>query len=545
MNIPKVALLLVFLVSLFVRTYKLTSVPNGFYNEEVTNAYVGRYILQNGVDLYGNPWPLIYFDKFRDYPPVLPMYLSGAATYIFGMTEFAARIPIAFLGALTVLPVYALTLTLSGSVVAGLAAGLFVGIFPWHVVLSRTTAEGVVGFIVFIWGLQLLTRGLRHNSVRSVLYSVPVFVLTYFLYPSLRILVPLIWLPVPFLFIRRNPVMTRAVILIMVFFIALTSFIASTYWGKGRFEQTSLFRSIPIREQIQSNSEALSNDEGQNRVLLARIFHNKAVLYTREFISQYFSYFSPRYLFMAAGGQYRYYNVPDQGLLYIVTVPLLVLGLYFMGRISDKFQFFILYLLAITPLPSALTVDFVPHVHRSMFMILPLAYLAAVGFAGIWHSGRTGKLLAFVFAVALSVEVIYFWHMYDRHNASLQSVLRNDGEKQMVWYVNENFHLYEDIIIPMKERIPMYFLYFSRNLDKSLAGKFRTEIQIDRIGKVRFVDDWCPSKQVSHADLSADTLIVENGDCPQPEGYTQVHMMLRADSTQAYRFLVPTEAKSI
>ena len=92
-------LIAVFLLALFLRLYKLGSLPWGLYEEEVTNAYVGRFILQNGVDLYGNRFPLLYFDKFGDSPPVLPLYIAGLATYVFGFTEFGSRFSTAFIGA--------------------------------------------------------------------------------------------------------------------------------------------------------------------------------------------------------------------------------------------------------------------------------------------------------------------------------------------------------------------------------------------------------------------------------------------------------------
>jgi len=70
-------LFLTLLLSLFLRFYKLSEIPFGFHQDEVVNAYVGKFILKNGFDLYGNSWPIFYFDKWGDYPPVLPMYFSG------------------------------------------------------------------------------------------------------------------------------------------------------------------------------------------------------------------------------------------------------------------------------------------------------------------------------------------------------------------------------------------------------------------------------------------------------------------------------------
>src|SRR3990167_10980877 len=140
----------IFLLALVLRIINLGDLPHGFFEEEVTNAYVGRFIFQNGKDLYGNIFPLLYFDKFHDYPPVLPMYISGLGTFLFGNSEFAARFPTALIGALTVFPVFGIATLLS---LSGLFAAFLLAILPWHIVLSRTGAEGVIGLYVFVLGL--------------------------------------------------------------------------------------------------------------------------------------------------------------------------------------------------------------------------------------------------------------------------------------------------------------------------------------------------------------------------------------------------------
>ena len=156
----KYAIWLIFFLAFFLRVYRLDVLPFGFYEEEVTNAYVGRFILENGKDLYGNRWPILYFDKFGDFPPVLPLYLSGLSTYLFGFTEFAARFPTALVGALTVFPLFALAQFFLKEKRASLLAALFLAIAPWHVVLSRTSAEGIMGFAVYTWGLLWLLAGI-------------------------------------------------------------------------------------------------------------------------------------------------------------------------------------------------------------------------------------------------------------------------------------------------------------------------------------------------------------------------------------------------
>lgn len=532
----------IFLLALFLRTYQLRTLPHAFYNEEVTNAYVGRFILLNGKDLYGNAWPLLYFDKFGDYPPVLPMYLSGIGTFIFGVNEFGARFPIALFGALGVFPMYFLSKLVFEDSKMGWFSSFLLAVLPWHVVLSRTTAEGVVGFTIFSLALYFMLKGLQVSSKSFVFTSAALLFLCYFLYPGLRIIIPLALLPTPFLYRRIGMKGKLLAVGLIAFFFILTLSISSTQWGRGRFLQTSLFHSPEVASRISAHLQALSNDEGSNNILIARIFHNKVTGYFREAIEQYLSYFSVKFLFLEGGiGQYRYYNVPNQGLLYISLIPLFFISILMTRKKNINTQVFnyFIYMLVITPITAAVTVDFVPHAHRSMFMIIPFILLATYGFYTIWGIRFKSVSIAFLFFPLLLFEFIYFWHQYSAHSASLQSVLRNDGDRELVLRLKEERNKYSRVIMPVFERLPIYYLYFTNNFDPSLAGKFRTELRIDSVDNIEFFRDWCPSKLIKADSLSPKTLVVDNGDCEGRRGYNDIALTMRKDSTRAYRFLIP------
>lgn len=81
-SFAKIVLISIIVLATAARLIFLDTLPKSPHADEVMNAYVGRYILQNGFDLYGNPWPLIYFDNFGDYPNIMPMYLSGIFTIL-------------------------------------------------------------------------------------------------------------------------------------------------------------------------------------------------------------------------------------------------------------------------------------------------------------------------------------------------------------------------------------------------------------------------------------------------------------------------------
>ncbi len=176
-----IGLAAVLVIALTFRLWHLGTVPYGFHNDELMNGYVGRFILQNGLDLYGHKWPLLYFDNFGDYPNVIPMYISGATTFILGVSELAVRLPIALVGSMGVLPVYYLARLTIHDKKWSLLASLLVALTPWHIVLSRATSEGILAATVFLTGACLMLYGNKRQSITLLLSSAPFFLLTYFL----------------------------------------------------------------------------------------------------------------------------------------------------------------------------------------------------------------------------------------------------------------------------------------------------------------------------------------------------------------------------
>lgn len=531
-------LFIIFFLSLILRLYKLGEIPFGFHADEIMNGYVGRYILLNGKDLYGNPWPIFYFDRFGDYPSVIPMYLSGLATFIFGVNEFAVRFPSAFLGALFVFPVFFLGRLIFRNEKVALIGALLAAILPWHIVLSRATSEGILGLTVFSFALFLLLRGLENKDKLLIIWSFVLLIITYFLYPSFRILTPLALLPLPFL-VKTTKKVKSGLLFSIIFFIFLSSWISSSEWGQGRFLQTFLFRDKEVSLQIKSSLEVLSNDEGSDNITLARIFHNKPIAYAQKLAQQYLSYFSPEFLFTKGGLPSRYV-VPEVGLLPFTFFLLIIFAFLPKDKgINKRFFSYFIYLLLIAPLPAALTTDDVPNLHRAIFMILPLVLIATFGFSKIKNFRYKIFSPYLLLGLFLIIEFIYFFHQYFRHTASLKSFLRNDGNRELMLSLKKKENDFQKIMISTYDTLPLYYLFFNNNFDSSLAGKFRRNIEINQIGKVEFVEDRCPSRKIQIEKLHPETLIIDNGDCEGKTYLKEIELIMRKDSTEAFKLLVP------
>lgn len=526
----------IFISALLFRTIHLSVLPYSMHADEVVNTFVGRYILLHGVDPNGNAWPVLYFDKFGDYPPVLPMYLSGFATFLFGVNAFASRIPSAFFGSLLIFPVFFLTKRFFNEKI-GLTAAAILAIFPWHIVLSRASSEGIIALTCFAFALLFFIKGFKENKYAIISTSVVLFCLTYLLYPSFRIITPLSVFPFIFLFKEKRQKI--AVLCISLFCVGLTLLISSTVWGKGRFTQTSVFTNQDVIRGITIDNQIFSNDEGANNIFLARVFHNKITGYYSVLANNYLAYFSPGYLFSQEGRPDRYV-VPQQGLLLLVFIVFFISLFLFDAKDIRKSPFhYLFYLLLISPIPAALTVDDSPNIHRSITMIIPLVIFIALGIHALINlfdkeSIFEKRAIAGTIIVVICVQFVYFFHQYAVSQTSYKSILRNDGNKELVMYIEKHRNTYKKIIVPSAFSLSAYYVFYTNNFQERKFGKF---ITVDTIDNIEFRGIDCPSYSIAKKERTKNLLVVDNALCSIREGYSKLAAITRKDGTVAFTIL--------
>ncbi len=533
----KILIFLIFLFAAFLRLYNLSSLPFNFHLDEVQSTFVGRYTLLHFRDPYGNFFPLNYFNLFGDYPPIIPMYLSGIATFIFGVNEFAARFPSAFFGALAVFPIYLFTKLLLKNSRIAIFSAFFISILPWHIVLSRASGESVIGITILLFGLYLLFKSVQRNKYLYALFACLLLLLTYYIYPSFRILIPLILLPLPIIFYKTK--MRNVMIVILAICCISTLLIASTPWGKGRFNQTSLFTNPGIATNVKDANISLSVDESS--ILVARIFDNKIIGYAKVLLNQYLSYFSPNYLFLRGGYPLRY-SVRDDGLIYIIFC-IFIAGLLLPSsrRFRSKYLIYLLYLLLVAAIPAALTIDDVPNIRRSTFMLIPIVIFASIGLDNIFvsiknYSKYFSIFVLIVFSLILTGEFIFFWHQYAQHNASNISYLRNDGDKEAILYLLKHKGEFKTIYAP--PGLISYYLFFGNDFG---VKRFSLGLNLKQLDNIKFFkyNDLCFGDKMPVGNNLARNLYVENGDCVIPDNLYTSKLILRHDSTRVYVFLHP------
>ena len=101
----RIYLLIILAIALFLRVLWLGTIPNGFSCDEASYAYDSYSILHTLRDQHGAFLPFFVraIDDYRE-----PLYILFAIPFIkiFGLNEFAARLPAAVIGVATVLVLY-------------------------------------------------------------------------------------------------------------------------------------------------------------------------------------------------------------------------------------------------------------------------------------------------------------------------------------------------------------------------------------------------------------------------------------------------------
>lgn len=487
-HLPLILLALITLLGLVIRFYKLGQAPAGLYLDEAGQGYSAYSILKTGKDEFGKASPMA-FRSFNDFKTPVYIYLIAPLIPIFGLTPFTVRFPSFIFSVATFPLLYFFILRLSPnkkfSVSLALLSVLFLAISPWHTLFGRTNFECNVALLLMLAGFYLFYLGLKKPIM--ITFASLVLALALPAYHSQRLLVPLISL---ILFIRhRKTLLTKKHLPFLVVGLVIAGIItfptiqvARTPGFLARAAGLNIFSHI---RQLPSGT--LEWYKGPLHALINSSWY----LSTKEFISLYFSYFSPRQMFFLGDYGPRS-SFPDLSTFFIWQLPLYLYGLYLF--ITDKtlkeLRFFFLVLLLTAPIPAAVTRDPYSTI-RALPMVVPLSLLMALAAVKIISYKRKLALVTLLGLTAYSVLKLYssviilnehfrapYWNygwrqVVNRLNTLNQSLpvvvdnARNEPYIQILFFTKLDPETYqrENFEVPLSE----YYTNMSRNTTKKIG----------------------------------------------------------------------------
>ncbi|MBI2420747.1 MAG: glycosyltransferase family 39 protein [Candidatus Levybacteria bacterium] len=540
-----VILSLIFLIGIFLRFYRLSEFPVGFHIDEAISAVNGYFISQTGKDSNNDRFPL-QTEVFGDYNPTGYAYLTIFPIKLFGLNEFSTRFPGALLGALTILACFLLAYSLFKNKTVSLLSAFLVAISPWHINFSRSSEETLISLFFVVLGFALIFLSFANQKIKFIIFGTMLLIVSYFMYFTPRIFVPLIFLAILVLLFnfwheQKNIKYKNYLLLSFAFLTILAFFLVFITEGGGdRFKQISVFNSLGTNlvkeEQIREDGVMHTN------VKITQLFHNKITNNFSAYASNYLDYFSGNFLFIK-GGLPIWFRTEGIGLVYLVELPFLLIGIVLLSVNKNKMYKLPLLWLLIAPLAAAMTIDDIPNVRRSLVMLPMIEIISAFGFLYILK--KTSKLLRisviFITAIFLIYNFVSFIHQYFAHMPIHKNWYRNEGFGEMVKTVKNSYGKADKIIITKDAGgiYPLILFYMQYDPKTYQLEGSPKDAPYKGFGKFFFVPQACPSTDKDDRFPKGRLIYVDNGTCLDSKILLDKKKTFidRRDRTRAFRIV--------
>jgi 4-amino-4-deoxy-L-arabinose transferase-like glycosyltransferase len=436
-------ILVVFIFALVVRFWRLSDYPVSLSMDEASVGYNAYSILKTARDEFGELLPLA-FKSVGDYKPPVDIYLTVPSISIFGLNEFAVRFHVALIGALSSLLFIYFIRSLGLSWLAAIMTGLWVALVPWHLHFSRGSFAGLNAMIITVLGTWLFIKWTKKKQKFLLIGSGMAFSFAVWGYHAERIFIPLLVVSLFYIFKSRinfaraktKKQLRQAALVVLFFAIPFLYLTFLTPAIRERAGSTSI-----IREQTLTSVLHLDgySDLGE------AIFDNNYYLIFRHWMGKYLNYFDLR-LWFWKGMQFTPPGYPDMGLLYLVDLPIILLGIYSLIRSKNKeMKRLALFWFFAGPLPASLTMN-EQHPLRALIWFPAFALLMANGFEFISTKLKRTKLLV-LYLIVLLVNFVYFFDIYTKHFPRFFSEYWQYGYKEIALYACEHKDEYDNVFI--------------------------------------------------------------------------------------------------
>lgn len=503
-------LVLIIILAAALRFYNISGTPPSLNWDEVSHGYNAYSILKTGKDEWGVSFPTI-FRAYGDYKLPVYIYATALSEFIFGLNSFSVRLPSVLAGIGSVLFTFLLAGRLFDKRAAFLAA-LLMAVEPWGLFLSRGAFEANLSLFLILAGFYSFIIGLKRHKI--LLLSSLFFGLSLWTYNSSRIFVPLllvtlaliykkellkVWEKNKKLFTFCLPRTGRywSIVLFAFFFVPMLWQLFTTT-GQARYGWVAIIDEGAVSEINNLRSKSgLSPD-------LSRLIYNKATFFLYRFGQNWFSHFSPDFLFVKGGTNYQF-NIPGHGLLYPINALFFIAGIIILLKKQDKISWLLLSWLLLAPIPSSLTRE-APHTLRAVTMLPVPMIITALGLNGALDRFRRLSVpLTIAYIVLLSVFVEGYLTNYFTKYRVEYSWAWQYGYQGAVDYVKENYGRYDKVIVTKKYGEPHeFFLFYGTSENASWLWeptKYRNDPNlirfyqsnwywVDRFDKFYFVNDW-------------------------------------------------------
>lgn len=449
-------LILICLFSLFLNVYKKSD--NRCLNaDEAAFGYNAYSILQTGKDEYGTFFPL-RLKSFGDYKMPLYSYFSVPFIGALGLNETSTRALNDLLALLFPIAVFFLAKEFfDNNRVALLSSFLVAASLGLHL-LGRQAHESYLAALLITLSSFWIIKALKRPTPLLVSLLSFFSFLSLFAYQSSRVFILFfIVFGAIYLFISKKNIQKQrmarfAVLCLSVIFILFS--ITDVIYKPERVKNLLFFNNTGFSLKInQFRAEGGSH-----------LFYNKLTIGIKDLTSEYSKYFSPQFLIIN-GDENPRFGFPDMGIITPVEYLFLFIGLYFLFRYKERWRFFLLSLLLMSPLSASLTWAGLS-LSRSLFLLIPILIISSYGIIKSFESNKKNYMIfLLVFIVLELFFFVYSWDLYLNHYPKRGLVIYSQqcGYKQLGEYVKTNYNKFNRFYISPEHGEPYIFLLFYLN----------------------------------------------------------------------------------
>lgn len=460
--------------------------PPSLYSDEVSYAYNAYSILKTGRDEHGVFLP-VSLRAFGNWGPPLQAYLMIPTVALFGLKEISVRIPSALLGVFSIFISYSLVKELFSNNRSreklALLTAFFLTISPWHLHQSRSAMLVMVALFFFM--LAVLTFLLRLKKRGYLYLSAISFSLSIYAYFGMQLTVFLILLYLSCRYFKnllsiKKTVIFSAIVGLVLLAPLIIGFSAQSNIIFGRASRVSIFFDQGIKLKIWE----LQTEDGVSGIgpTSSLFFHNKPYLYSLDIIKRFFSHLEGKFLF-TSGDLAPPFQIPNQGVLYLVEALFLPLGLFYLIKNKEENRYLIVIWLMLALIPASLTF-MTPAQNRTFNAVFPLAVLSAYALISFRPlNNRYSKFWQFI------IVLTYFFSSH-QYLLNYYKVLPYDyshqwlyGFKEVTNYLNKNKQDFSKVIfLPETGMSYIYVLFYNRYPPQKYQIEAKHDYTSDRFG---------------------------------------------------------------
>jgi hypothetical protein len=367
---------------------------------------------------------------------------------------------------------------MSGKKMVGMITSLLLAINPWAIFFGRTAFENLFSHVFYLGGLYFLTK--RKTTLKNDIVGLLMLILGSLAYIGGKPIFPLLVILTGIyrMLVSKEANVKRGVVLVSIGLVVFVGYIFVLYNSPAgkRLDEVGAGKEKIVAEV--NDQRHVSLEMGVWRDITV----NKVSVNARYYLDRYLNTFSAKEIFYQSDTVFDLFNIPNVGYLYLIDAIMVAIGLITIGRISIKKSYWLLVLIATTPIAAVLSKLGTTYALRAGLFYPLVIGLSATGIWGIIKiSSRFRKVTIAGLCLAYVVSFGYFWLMYWNRMPMAKSTAWYFHERALVKYLSLlKERTDQPVVVVVKDPVDVLYLYgfytkkynkatFADNLNKNIA----------------------------------------------------------------------------